>query len=392
LKVTDSQAIDLRSHLRQLLEIGIALSHERDLFRLLDKILLLSRRFTRAEAGTLYVREKKEMLRFVCVQNEAMPSSDVTAGSGGGSSIPISRTSIAGYVASTGDVLNIPDVYEMPSDVEYSFNQGFDQRSGYRTQSMLVAPMVEPDGQVIGVLQLINARDKTGARVAFPEDIEEYIRSLASQAAVALENANLTRELKRVYEETVMRLARAAEYRDTDTGEHIRRMSHYSKEISKHLGFTEDQQTELLLAAPMHDIGKLAIADAILKKPGKLTPEEYAEMQRHTIYGGEILQGSDAPILQLSEVIALTHHEKWDGTGYPHGLKGDAIHIAGRITACADVYDALSSKRVYKDAMPLEESRRRIIEGSGTHFDPSVIAAFEKAYDQILRIREKYSS
>jgi HD-GYP domain-containing protein (c-di-GMP phosphodiesterase class II) len=384
------RAAELQDQLRQLMQIGIALSHEHDLNRLLDKILKESRRFTRAEAGTLYVREK-DSLRFMCVQNDAMPSSNVTAGSGTGGLIPISRSSIAGYVAATGEVLNIPDVYAMPSDVEYTFNDSFDRRSGYRTHSMLVAPMVEPDGGVIGVLQLINAKDATG-NVAFPREIEELVLSLASQAAVALENANLTRELKRAYEETIYRLARASEYRDTDTGEHIRRMSHYSCEVSRHLGFSEDQRSDLLLAAPMHDIGKLAVADAILKKPGKLSPEEFREMQRHTIYGGEILAGSDIPILMESQKIALTHHEKWDGTGYPYGLAGEAIPLVGRITAVADVFDALTSKRCYKEPMPLEEACKRMREGSGSHFDPACIEAFFKSYDEILKIRERYSA
>jgi hypothetical protein len=385
-----SAAFDLQDQLRKLTQIGIALSHERDLARLLDKILFESRRFTRAEAGTLYVKEK-DSLRFTCVQNEAMPSTSVTAGSSTGALMPIARTSIAGYVAATGEILNIPDVYDIPGDLEYSFNDSFDRRSGYRTRSMLVVPMKEPDGTTIGVIQLINARDVEGRITSFATEIEDLVMSLASQAAVALENANLTLELKRAYEETIIRLARAAEFRDTDTGQHIRRMSHYSFEIAKDMGFNDQQSSELLLAAPMHDIGKIAVPDSILQKPGKLTDEEYKEMQRHTIYGGEILAGSDVPILLLSQKIALTHHEKWDGSGYPYGLKGEQIPMFGRITAIADVFDALSSKRCYKDPMPLEKASDLIKQGTGKHFDPAVVESFFRVLPRILEIKEKYA-
>ncbi len=385
-----SGAFDLHDQLRQLTKIGILLTHERNLARLLDKILFESRRFTRAEAGTLYVKEK-DGLRFKCVQNEALQSALVTAGSSDGTLIPIARTSIAGYVAATGDVLNIQDVYEIPGNVEYAFNDSFDRRSGYRTRSMLVVPMKEPDGGIVGVIQLLNARDNAKELVPFPREMEDLVLSLASQAAVALENANLTRELKRATEETIVRLARAAEYRDTDTGQHIRRMSHFAYEIALALGWTEGRASELLLAAPMHDIGKIAVRDAILQKPGKLTEVEIKEMQKHTILGGEILAGSDVPLLQLSQKIALTHHAKWDGSGYPYGLGGEQIPIEGRICAIADVFDALTSKRVYKEPIGIERACEMLREGSGKHFDPAVVDAFFKAYAKVLEVRETYA-
>src|SRR3954469_21049689 len=177
---------DLQEQLRKLTKIGIALSQERHIARLLDKILFESRRFTRSEAGTLYVREK-DSLRFMCVQNEAMPSASVTAGSVSGALMPIARTSIAGYVAATGEILNLPDVYKIPDSMEFSFNDSYDRRSGYKTTSMLVVPMKEPDGETIGVIQLINSREVDGRIHAFPREIEELVQSLASQAAVALE-------------------------------------------------------------------------------------------------------------------------------------------------------------------------------------------------------------
>jgi putative two-component system response regulator len=387
------RSFDVREQLRKLCQLGIALTAERDLNRLLDRILFEARRFTGAEAGTLYVRER-DQLRFCAVQNDAVPATAIPAGSPSGSGrIPVTRKSIAGYVAETGELVNIRDVSEISGSEEYAFNDSFDRRTGYRSQSMLVVPMKEPGGRVIGVIQLINAREGPHGEIgAFDRRYHELILSLASQAAVALENAQLAAELKQAYEETILRLARAAEYRDTDTGEHIRRMSLYSVEIARALGWSEQQASELALAAPMHDIGKIAVPDEILKKPGRLTPEERKEMERHTTYGGEILAGSEVPILLLSQSIALTHHEKWDGTGYPRQLRGEAIPLAGRICALADVFDALTSKRVYKEALSVEQSCEIVREGRGTHFDPDAVDAFFRVLDRILEIRTRYSA
>ncbi len=399
-RARDDRSFDLKEQLRQLCRIGIALTAERKLSDLLDKILFEARRFTRAEAGTLYVRERgADRLRFVAVQNDAIPAGTVPAGApgavpGGGApapAIPIARDSIAGYVAATGTVLNIRDVYEIPPSAEFRFNDEFDRRTGYRTESMLAVPMKAPGGAIVGVIQLINARPGVGQRVSgFDPRYEELLLSLASQAAVAIANAQLTEDLKRAYEETIVRLARAAEYRDTDTGEHIRRMSHYAAEIARAMGWGPDDVQDLLLAAPLHDVGKIAVPDHVLKKPGNLTPEERAEIERHTVYGGEILDGSDVPILILARDIALSHHERWDGRGYPRRLAGEAIPLAGRICALADVFDALTSKRVYKPALSVEQACAILREGRGSHFDPRVVDAFFDAFDRILAVRGRY--
>jgi GAF domain-containing protein len=385
------RSFDVREQLRKLTQLGIALTSERDVDRLLERILFEARRFTGAEAGTLYVRER-DHLRFRAVQNDAVPAQAISAGTPVGTgTIPITRASIAGYVAETGEPLNIRDVYEIPKGEEYRFNDSFDQRTGYRTQSVLTVPM-KHDGRILGVIQLINPREGIGQGVIpFDKRWVELVLALASQAAVALENAQLTAELKSAYEETIVRLARAAEYRDTDTGEHIRRMSAYSAEIARALGWTERAIQELLLAAPMHDVGKIAVPDEILKKPGKLTAEERREMERHTEYGGEILAGSNVPILVLSQTIALTHHEKWDGSGYPRKLRGEEIPLVGRICAVADVFDALTSRRVYKDAMPVEQACGVMREGRGAHFDPAALDAFFGIFERILAIKARYA-
>ncbi len=209
--------------------------------------------------------------------------------------------------------------------------------------------------------------------------------------------AKRTEELQRAMEkiklaslDTVYRLARAAEYRDEDTGAHIQRMSHYSAAIARRMGLDDETVEFILYAAPMHDIGKIGIPDRILLKPGKLTPDEWEIMKQHTTIGARILEGSDAEFIKLAKVIARTHHERWDGSGYPKGLKGSKIPLAGRLTGIADVFDALVSKRPYKAALSLEKSFNIIKKGRGSHFDPEVVDAFFSVKNEILSIREKY--
>ncbi|MEX0729082.1 MAG: HD domain-containing phosphohydrolase [Planctomycetaceae bacterium] len=204
-------------------------------------------------------------------------------------------------------------------------------------------------------------------------------------------------------------LARAAEFRDDDTGQHIIRVGRYARIIGEELGLSTTQLELLEPAAQLHDVGKIGITDAILLKPGKLTPEEYQLMQkhcgfgkkivdclpareaelvrRHAELGAKIMDVGQSPILQLAKRIALTHHERWDGTGYPLGLSGKDIPLEGRITAVADVFDALSSKRSYKPAFPLEKCFQILEEGRGTHFDPAVLDAFFRRRNEIVSIQ-----
>ncbi|ANQ86848.1 HD domain-containing phosphohydrolase [Azoarcus olearius] len=190
--------------------------------------------------------------------------------------------------------------------------------------------------------------------------------------------------------ELVCRLSRAAEFRDPETGAHIQRMAHYSRLIARELGLSEDDQHMILAAAPMHDVGKIAIPDAILLKPGRLSEEEFAVMKQHARYGYELLLASDAPVLQAGAEIAHSHHEKFDGSGYPQGLAGEAIPLFGRIVAVADVFDALTSARPYKPAWSLADARTLLEDGCGSHFDPACVAAFLRAWDEVQVIRERF--
>ncbi|CAM8651738.1 COG3437 Response regulator containing a CheY-like receiver domain and an HD-GYP domain [Comamonadaceae bacterium] len=190
--------------------------------------------------------------------------------------------------------------------------------------------------------------------------------------------------------DTVFRLCKAAEYRDPETGAHILRMAHYSQLIAKKMGLTQDQQELLLEAAPMHDIGKVGITDNILLKPGRLDAAEFEIMKQHAAFGYELLKNSNSRVLQAGAEIALGHHEKFDGSGYPQGLKGEAIPIFSRIVAVADVFDALTSERPYKKAWSLEEAVDFLNAGSGTHFDPQCVQAFLDGFDEVLEIRDRY--
>ena len=199
-----------------------------------------------------------------------------------------------------------------------------------------------------------------------------------------------TQEIVQRERETVFRLAKAAEYRDPETGAHILRMAHYSQLIAREMGLSEADQQLILEAAPMHDIGKVGIADKILLKPGRLNPDEFEIMKQHAVYGYELLSGSSSKLLQAAAEIAKGHHEKFDGSGYPDGIKGEAIPIFSRIVAVADVFDALTSERPYKKAWEVEEAVDFLNNGAGSHFDPACVRAFLNAWDDVEQIRSKY--
>lgn len=192
-------------------------------------------------------------------------------------------------------------------------------------------------------------------------------------------------------EELIVRLAKAAEFRDPETGGHISRMAHYSLIIARGLGLDEAQCSLILKAAPMHDVGKLGTPDGILLKPGRLDPDELTVMQRHPAIGHSILSGSTSQLIQLGAEIALSHHEKYDGTGYPNRLKGEDIPLSGRIVAVADVFDALTSERPYKKAWTVERAREFLEQSTGVHFDPRCIAVFLAAWDQVMEVKARFA-
>jgi len=217
---------------------------------------------------------------------------------------------------------------------------------------------------------------------------QQHLEEMVAKRTVELKQA--IGKIKLASLDTIYRLARAAEYKDEDTGAHIQRMSQYSAAIARKMGLGNSEVENILYAAPMHDVGKIGIPDHILLKTGRLDADEWEIMKKHTVIGAEILRGSDAEFIRLAEIIALTHHEKWDGSGYPKGLRGPQIPLAGSIVAIADVFDALTSKRPYKEPFSIAKSFEIIRQGRDSHFAPDIVDAFFAIQDEILSIKEKY--
>jgi putative two-component system response regulator len=246
----------------------------------------------------------------------------------------------------------------------------------------------------------LGAADFLGKPVDIPEfrarmrnmlALSEGQKRLANHARwLASEVQRATSDIVAREKETINRLMRAAEFRDNETGMHIVRMGHFSAEIGRAFRLPEPQCEMLLMATPMHDIGKVATPDRILLKPGKLDADEWEIMKQHTVAGYEILKDSESELLQMAAQIALSHHEKFDGSGYPYGLSGEEIPLCGRICAVSDVFDALLSERPYKQAWPLERAIEEVERLSESHFDPALVGAFHDALPRIIEIRERY--
>lgn len=219
----------------------------------------------------------------------------------------------------------------------------------------------------------------------YQKNLENLVMERTSQINDAM------RALESSHIDTINRLCHAAEYRDDETGYHVLRISKYCEILAKGMGLGEEETWYLMKASPLHDIGKIGIPDSILLKPGKLSSEEFAVMKKHTEIGGEILKNANSKVLQVAEQVALSHHEKWNGTGYPRGLSGEAIPLMGRITAVADVFDALTMKRCYKPAFSLDTSVNIILEGRGAHFDPGIVDVFVSHLHDFVRIHREYS-
>jgi len=376
----------------KLLEIGTALSSVHDLDLLLDKILSYAQVLTNADGASIYLIENNKLVFKVSRNNTFFKQwgEAKTRETFKSFELPITKESLSGYVAITAHPLNIKDVGQLPPESDYHYDPTFDKKYNYKAVSMLVIPMLDNEDKVIGVLQLINAME--GEKIIpFTDEHVKITCSLSSQAAVAIQNTKFAGQLKEAHYDTILRLSIASAYRDKETTNHIKRVAEYCRLLANKVGFSKEDTEILFWASPMHDIGKLGVPDAILQKPGILTPEERKTMEKHTIMGAMVLKDSKAKVLVTSRIIALTHHEKYDGTGYPQGLKGNEIPAEGRMVAIADVYDALSSKRCYKEAMPDQEVLKILNDGRGKHFDPDMLDMFIAYIQEAKKIKEFYS-
>lgn len=398
--------------LREIITLDSELQTTQDLDILLEKILYEARRIANADAGTIYLK-KGNTLIFSYTQNETKQK-DLPPGQKIIYSIftvEINRKSISGYVAETREILNLPDVYKISKSSPYSFNKSYDKLGGYKTTSMLTLPLITNVGEVLGVIQLINAKDAEGNVIAFRQEDELYIKHYATTASMALQRAQLTRQL-------LLRMISMAELRDPkETGPHVNRVAAYATELYERWAQKRKVPTRelhrnrdiLRMAAMLHDVGKVAISDIILKKPGGFTDEEFEIMKSHTFCGARLFQSKQSVFDDVASHVALTHHENWDGTGYPGyvdvdsgdpvkkgnngkalGVKGEDIPIFGRMVAVADVYDALSHKRVYKKAWTKDEVLEEMKTLSGTKFDPEIVDIFFDALPHLQNIRKKY--
>lgn len=403
-----------KQKLTQIINLGLEVAQVKDIDVLLERLLTEARQFVNADAGSIYIKEGAE-LKFSYTQNETirkkLPEGKKLIYST--FTIPINEKSIAGYVALAGKTLNIKDVYTLPDGVPYSFDRQYDEISRYRTKSMITFPLKTHRGDVIGVLQLINALDKDKNIIRFAEGDEPFIMHFANNAAIAVERAMMTRAI-------ILRMIRMAELRDPkETGAHVNRVAAYSVEIYEtwalQKGIPEKEINSnrdiLRMAAMLHDVGKVAISDVILKKPARLDNNEMEIMKQHTYLGARLFSDAYSDFDETSCLVALNHHEKWDGKGYPGhidimtgkplpnfesgkgtalGKKEEEIPLFGRIVAIADVYDALSSRRVYKESWDESRVLETIKEDSGRHFDPDLISVFFASLDAIRSIAARY--
>jgi HD-GYP domain-containing protein (c-di-GMP phosphodiesterase class II) len=394
-------------------QLGIEITQVKDLDVLLERILKEARSLVDADAGTIYVKED-DKLKFSYTQNETLqqrrPGKKLIYST---FTLPINNQTIAGYVANNGEMLNLPDVYTLPSTLPFSFNRKYDDLSGYRTQSMLTFPLKTNRGDIIGVLQLINAKNARGKVVPFSRKDEPLIMHFANMAAVAIERAQLTRAM-------ILRTIKMAELRDPkETGAHVNRVAAYTVALYEHWvakhhvpqDVVDKNRDILRMSAMLHDVGKVAISDVILKKPARLDDGEREIMKQHTTAGARLFSEQYSEFDEASAVVALNHHEKWDGTGYPGHVnpndgkavpgyersdgsarpkKGEEIPVFGRLVALADVYDALSSKRVYKEKWDEAQVLEELKACSGTHFDPEMVESFFSCLDAIRNIAERY--
>ena len=378
----------------------------KDVHAILDQTLASARSLTGADAGTIFLVEG-ERLTFAYVHNDTLYAKDKSPPELYGEySVPINGESIVGFSAMTKTPVSIDDVYNMPPEAPYHFNKDFDKLTGYRTKSVLTIPLADQMGTCEGVLQLINAKNGSGKTGIFAKESVSVLTPVMAGATLAIERGRMTHEM-------ILRMMKMAELRDPkETGAHVRRVGGYVAEIYNQwaLDHAIPQETlvktkdMLRIASMLHDVGKVGVADSILKKPGKLTEEEYDTMKWHTIFGARLFGSAKSELDEMCRDIALNHHEKWDGKGYPGRIPGlfdavmpqvlgkanDEIPLPARLTALADVFDALSSRRSYKEPWSDERILETIKEDSGKSFDPEVVEAFFKVLDVCYAIRAKY--
>ena len=285
-----------------------------------------------------------------------------------------------GYSVRTGEPLLIKDAYQDPR-----FDRRSDEKTHYRTTSVLTVPLMNSAGGVMGVYQAINKQgeNELGETGVFSIQDLERLSLTAVYSAKTVESAMLNMELEATQREIIHILGEVSEYRSQETGDHIQRVAEISCMLAKFLELPETEVERIRLATPMHDLGKVGIPDAILNKPGRFTDDEYTIMKTHSEIGYNMLHNSKRKLLRFAAEIARSHHERWDGRGYPKGLAGEEIPLAGRICSIADVLDALSSPRCYKQPWPEEKVKDEFLKQRGGQFQPELVDVLMEHWDEI---------
>ena len=353
-----------------LIRSTLLISENLDLNVTLRRTIQSARKLAGADYAAIAVVENGKVSRFI---TEGMSNETIA----GILQCP-PRKGLISAIIQNPEILMLDDIHSDQRSV--GFPEGHPEMGAY-----IGAPVIFA-GTLHGVIYL--TKKVEGDRFSYLD--YSIIQNFAAHAAVAIHNAMLHQQLKEGSFETIALLARASEYRDKDTGEHIKRMSHYSAAIAQGLGLDDNYIETIKHAAAMHDVGKIGTPDKVLLKPGRLDKQEWEIMKQHTVFGANILKDGKNDVLKMAEAIALTHQEKYNGSGYPAGLSGEEIPLAGRIVAVADVFDALTMQRPYKPAFTVGKSFRIMKEGRGIHFDPRVLDAFFQIQAEILHIKDLY--
>lgn len=364
---------------------------------ILDQILMKCRELCSAEAGTVYLADGDELV-FAFTHNDFLfPANAAGKHAYANVRLPLSTKSITGYVATTRTALNLADVRKRPDGAPYGFDDSFDQKTGYTTVSALTVPIINRSGTLLGVLQLLNSRDRAGRVRPFSPDMESRVNLLAHEAAVILENSrNVLRGIKRLIH--IISL-----HDEAENGPHAERVGAIAAELYQQWAEKQGVDAEsirgyksrLRLAAMLHDIGKVGVSDMVLKKEGSLSEAESRAMAAHTWLGSALFAPETSDISELARETILHHHQKWDGTGtsgHPDipPLAGNDIPLAARITSIADVFDCLVVPRGYQSAWSFAEAIDLVARQGGGHFDPELVASFLEIQDVVAAIYRRF--
>ncbi len=359
------------SEILELIFVYLAeVSSLRDYDAILEVLAKMGRALTSADRCSIWIVDEERRKLWTKVAH-GVDKIEVSCDSG-----------IVGDAVRTGSREIIDDVY-----LDERFNREIDKQTGYKTKSMMVIPMYDYDENIIGAFQVINHR---GESERFDSRDMERLTLASTYAAETLVSAQLAQEIEETQKEVVFTMGSIGESRSKETGNHVKRVAEYSKVLALAYGLDAQEAELLKQASPMHDIGKIAIPDSILNKPGRFDENERHIMNTHAELGYNMIKNSERPLLKAASIVAYEHHEKWDGSGYPRGLSGEDIHIYGRITALADVFDALGSDRVYKKAWSDARIFSLIKEERGKHFDPKLVDLFFANLHVIEEIRSTF--